>query len=228
MLGLKDYDFQKHQDMLKNFFELAENGKTLPGDPPGHLDGWGIGFYKGGRARVHKSGRPVIEEKLEFFETCRRIRTSKILLIHFRKSAWEGTSKAIHAHPFSNGDILFTHNGTIRDFMDLRKEILSAPPPVESKDSEVYFHYVMSFAPLDLIKGFRRAVNHIRARYRYTSLTCLFTDGALLYGFREYTQYPWYYSLYYALDGETKIFSSQPISPDLHWKMLPKGRLLVF
>lgn len=228
MLGLKNYVFQKHQIILKNFFELAENGKTLPGDTPGHLDGWGIGFYKGGKARVHKSGGPVIEEKQEFFETCKRIRTSKILLIHFRKSAWKGTSKAPHAHPFSMGDILFTHNGTIRDFMALRKEIPYDPPPIGAMDSEVYFHYIMSIAPLDLIKGFRRAINHIRAKYQYTSLTCLFTDGDLLYGFRDYTKYPWYYSLYYALDGETKIFSSQPISPGLQWKMLPKGRLLVF
>ncbi len=228
MLGVKNYVFQKHQNILVHFFELAEKGKTLPGDSPGHMDGWGIGFYQGGKARFHKSGGSLIDEKQEFFEICRRIRSSKILLVHIRKSAWKETSKTVHAHPFLIGNILFTHNGTIRDFMALRKKISFNPPPLGAKDSEVYFHYMMSFAPIGLVKGFRRAINNIKKKHRYTSLTCLFTDGDFLYGFREYTRDPWYYSLYYAFDGETKIFSSQPISPNLKWKMLPKGRLFLF
>jgi glutamine amidotransferase len=228
MLGLKNFVFRRHREILENFFELGEAGKTLPEDMPGHLDGWGIGFYQNGKAVVHKSGGSIVDEKQEFFETCERVKASRILLLHLRKSAWSGTSKTAHAHPFADRNILFTHNGTIRDFKDLRKEITHNPPHPEAMDSEVYFRYVMNFAPLGLTEAFRRATHHIKTSHTYSSLTCLFTDGNLLYGFREYTKDPWYYSLYYALAEETMIIASQPVFPCLPWKMLPKGKLFVF
>jgi glutamine amidotransferase len=227
MLGLKNFVFRRHREILENFFELAEAGKCPPGDPPGHLDGWGIGFYRNGKAVVYKSGRSIVEEKREFFETCERVKASKILLLHLRKSAWSGTSEPAHAHPFTAGNILFAHNGTIRDFKTLRKKIIQDPPRPEALDSEVYFRYVMNFAPLGLAKALRRAVSDIRTSHTYSSLTCLLTDGNLIYGFREYTKDPWYYSLYTAAAEEATIVASQPVSIRLPWKILPKGRLFV-
>ena len=228
MLGLKNFVFRKHRKILENFFELAEAGKSPPGNTPGHLDGWGIGFYKNGKAVVHKSGGSIVEEKWDFFETCERVKASKILLLHLRKSAWSGTSEMTHAHPFAVRDILFTHNGTIRDFKALREKIVQDPPHPEALDSEVYFRYVMNFAPLGLATALQRAGCHIKTNHTYSSLTCLLADGNLIYGFREYTKDPWYYSLYYATAEETTIVASQPVSPRLRWKILPKGKLLVF
>jgi glutamine amidotransferase len=228
MLGLKNFVFRRHRKILESFFELAETGKVLPGDAPGHLDGWGIGFYHAGKAVVQKSGGSIVEEKLEFFETCERVKASKILLLHLRKSAWCDTSKTAHAHPFTARNILFAHNGTIRDFKALRKEITHALPHPDALDSEIYFHYVMDFFSLGLEKAFLRVAGHIKANHNHSSLTCLFTDGNLLYGFREYTKDPRYYSLYYAPAEEAMIVSSQPVSPHLNWKMFPKGKLFAF
>jgi glutamine amidotransferase len=228
MLGLKNFVFRKHREILENFFELAESGKCPPGDPPGHLDGWGIGFYQDGKAVVHKSGRSIVEEKQEFFETCERVKASTVLLLHLRKSAWSGTSKLAHAHPFSAGNILFAHNGTIRDFQALRERIVQDPPHPGALDSEVYFHYVMNAAPLGLAKALRRAACQIKRSHTYSSLTCLFADGNRIYGFREYTKDPWYYSLYYGTVENATIVASQPVSQRLHWKMLPKGKVFVF
>jgi glutamine amidotransferase len=228
MVGLKNFVYRKHREILENFFEMAEAGKIPPGNTPGHLDGWGIGFYKNGKAVVHKSGGSIVKEKQEFFETCERVKASKILLLHLRKSSWSGTSKSIHAHPFAAGNILFAHNGTIRDFKALHKKIIQDPPNPEALDSEVYFHYVMNFAPLGLAQALQRAVRHIKMSHAYSSLTCLFADGNLLYGFREYTKDPWYYSLYYASAEEATIISSQPVSSRLCWKMLPKAKLFAF
>src|SRR4030042_4234906 len=228
MLGLKDFVFRRHREILENFFKLAESGKNLPGDTPGHLDGWGVGFYKNGKAFVHKSGSSIVKEKREFFDICERVKASRILLLHLRKSSWSGTSKLAHAHPFVSGNILFTHNGTIRDFKALRKRITHDPPHSEALDSEVYFRYVMNFAPLGLAKAIRKAACHIKTSHTYSSLPCLFADGNLLYGFREYTKNPWYYSLYYTPDQEATIVASQPVSQDLRWRMLPKGTLFTF
>jgi glutamine amidotransferase len=228
MLGLKNFEFGRHREILENFLALADTGNVLPGDGPGHRDGWGIGYFEDGQAVVHKSAGSALEEKREFWETCARIGHSKIILVHLRKSSWPGTSTANHAHPFSHKGILFAHNGTIRDYKTLLKEITEQEKPYPGAlDSEVYLRYVMSFASLGLEKAFQKAVQHINKYNKYSSLTCLFSDGTKLYGYREYTKHPDYYSLYHAPFGNASLISSQPLSPRLQWKMMPKARLLV-
>jgi predicted glutamine amidotransferase len=229
MLGLKNFEYGRHKGILENFLALADTGNVLPGDGPGHRDGWGIGYYKNGQAVVHKSGGSAVEEKSEFWETCASIGRSRIILVHLRKSAWHGTSTANHAHPFCHEGILFAHNGTIRDYKTLRKEISEQKKPYpEALDSEVYFRYVMNFSSLGLKKGFQKAVQHIRKYNSYSSLTCLFSDGNRLYGYREYRKNPEYYSLYYATFEDSVVISSQPLSPRLQWKMMDKARLSDF
>ncbi len=228
MLGLTNFIFQRHKKVIENFFELARSGKFLPEDSPGHLDGWGIGFYRNGKVMVHKSGGSILKERREFFEVCRSVKSSNILLLHLRKSSWKDTSRRHHAHPFAIGNTLFVHNGTVRDYKTLRQKIVHHPPTSRALDSEVYFHYIMEFISLGLAKAFRKATREIISNHSYSSLTCLFSDGNRLYGFREYTKAPWYYSLYYAFDADTTIVASEPVSPDLRWKMIPRGRLMVF
>mgnify|MGYP002395531696 CR=1 FL=1 len=229
MLGLKNFEYRRHKEILEYFLALAETGKVPRGDTPGHLDGWGMGYYRNGQAVVHKSGGSVVEEKRDFWETCERIAHSKIIIVHLRKSSWPGTSKADHAHPFSLKNILFAHNGTVRDYKTLRREIPGpGRPRPDALDSEVYFHNVMNFASLGLEKAFQKAVQHIKKSNRYSSLTSLFSDGNMLYGYRQYSKNPGYYSLYHALCGDAGVISSQPVSPHLPWKMLRRGKLLVF
>lgn len=229
MLGLKNFEYGKHKEILENFFELAEAGDVPPGDEPGHCDGWGMGYYKNGQAVVHKSGGSVVEEKKDFWKTCARIDHSKAILVHLRKSSWPGTSTADHAHPFSHKNILLAHNGTVHDYKTLLHKITGEDrPSADALDSEVYFRYVMNFASLGLEKAFRKAVQHIKRYNTYSSLTCIFSNGNMLYGYREYSQNPEYYSLYHAPFGDTSVICSQPLSPRLQWKILSRGKLLVF
>ena len=229
MLGLKNFEYGRHKEILENFLTLADAGKVPPGDAPGHRDGWGIGYYQNGQATVHKSGGSITKEKKDFWEICEKVAVSKIMLVHLRKSAWAETSTANHAHPFSHKGILFAHNGTVRDYETLRRE-MGRPdkPQPDALDSEVYFRYVMHFASLGLEKAFQKAVQHIKNHNTYSSLTCLFSDGNRLYGYREYSRNPEYYSLYYAPFEDTGIISSQPLSPRLQWKMLRQAELFVF
>ncbi|MDI6641191.1 MAG: hypothetical protein QME68_02650 [Elusimicrobiota bacterium] len=94
MLGIKNFDYTLHKELLESFFKLAQVGKTLKGDTSGHLDGWGIGYYKNGEAVVHKSANSVIKEGKEFFEIVEKIVTSKVLIIHYQKIrlAWDKQS----------------------------------------------------------------------------------------------------------------------------------------
>lgn len=230
MLGLKNFEYDKHKEILENFLALADTGNIPPrSKKPGHHDGWGIGYYENGQAVVHKSGGSAAKEKEDFWKTCARIDHSKVLLVHLRKSSWPGTSVADHAHPFSHEGFLFAHNGTICKCETLLKEFTEPDKPrPDARDTEVYFRYMMKFASLGAVKALKKAVQHIKKYNSYTSLTCLFSDGNRLYGYREYSKYPAYYSLYQATFEDAVVISSQPLSPRLRWKMVPKAKLIVF
>lgn len=169
----------------------------------------------------------MVAEKGDFFKTLERIAHSKILLLHFRKSAWPETSSKDHAQPFSYQGRLWAHNGTIRDYKTLLKDVPGHDQLSQALDSEVYFRYIMSLASLGLEKAIRKAAQHLRKYDTYSSLTCLFSDGKRLYGYREYSRHPQYYSLYYASLGDASILSSEPISPRGQWRMIGKGKLIV-
>ncbi len=211
---------------MENFFKLAEIGKVPEGSSPGHTDGWGIGHYKNGEAVVLKSGGSVIKEKNDFFSTIEKIAYPKVLVIHFRKSAWPGTNRAENSQPFKNKNILFAHNGTIYDYEKLLKNIkLDDRLHFNALDSETYFLHIMNSISLGLENAFKKSVSQIKKNNRYSSLTCIFTDGNTLYAYREYSKSPDYYTLYSVKLGNSAIISSEPISEKLNWKILRKGKL---
>ncbi len=227
MMALKPFDGRRHRGLLENFFRLAETGSTLPGDSPGHLDGWGIGYFHDGRAVVRKSGRSVVAEENNFFAVLEKIARSPILIVHLRKSSWSGTSSKIHAHPFRYQNTLFAHNGTIRDYRSLLKEIPERRSLTGALDSEVYFRYIMAFRKSGWERDFRKALQGIQTRNTYSSLTCLLADQTNLYAYREYRKNPEYYSLYSASSPDGTVVSSEPISSELQWKMIRRGRLFI-
>lgn len=226
ILGIKHFDYIKHKELVENFFQLAETGKTLKGDSPGHTDGWGIGYYKNGEAVVHKSGGSVIKEKRNFFAILEKIAHSKVLILHFRKSAWTNTNSAKNSHPFQYKNILFAHNGTIYDYKKLLKDIeLDNKSTFNGFDSEIYFLYIINHLSLGLKNAFKKSVSQIKKNNKYSSLTSIFTDGRVLYAYREYTKSPDYYTLYSTQLDNSKIISSEPVSEKLKWKILRKGEL---
>lgn len=222
MLGIKNFDYNKHKAILENSFRLAQDGKILPGDSRGHSDGWGIGYYEKGKALVHKSGGSVLSEKKDFFRTLQKIARSPVLIVHLRKSAWPDTSTADSAHPFKYKNFLFAHNGTIYDYKKLLKDIASPlRPRSNALDTEVYFRYLLNSMCL------KYAVRQIQKNNKYSSLTSLFSDGTNLYAYREYRKSPDYYTLYSAQFGDAYLVSSEPVSPHLKWKILNERKLLV-
>ncbi|MFH1259027.1 MAG: class II glutamine amidotransferase [Elusimicrobiota bacterium] len=228
MLGIKNFDYRQHRRALENFFQLAECGKILRGDSRGHCDGWGIGYYQNGRAFLHKSGRSIIADKEDYFRRLEKIDRSPVLIVHLRKSAWKNTSTAEHSHPFLYKNFLFAQNGTIYDYKKLLPEITETKlPSSEALDTEVYFHYSLNSAALGLENAFRKSIQKIEQQNKYSALNCLFSDGKKLYAYRDYCRSPGYYTLYQAKFGKSKLISSEPVSPQLKWRMLKKRELLV-
>jgi len=225
MLAIKNFCFKEHKKIIENFFNLAKNGKVPPKNSKGHLDGWGIGWYKENFAKLYKSGNSVIEEKEKFFSILEEIKETKILIVHFRKSAWKNTNSSENSHPFKYKNILFAHNGTIYDYENILQQI--KPKRTNLLDSETFFYLILATDGKNLEEKFKNAVKKIEKECNYSSLTCIFSDGKNIYTFRNFTKLENYYTLYYSELNNSFFICSEIISKDLPWQLLEKEQLFI-
>lgn len=226
MIGITDYSYHVHKTFLEGFFELAKRGKVPPHNKPFHLDGWGIGYYKNGRAGVIKSAKSVLKEKDRFFNALRKINRSKILIVHLRKSAWKNTNLVKNTHPFKFNNVIFCHNGTVLDYKPLIKEIKNELGPGKGAlDSEVLFKYALSQKGNGIKTKFKKTFKDIEKSLKHTSLTSLFSDGKNLYAYLEFTKLPAYYTLFMSEYKNSSIVCSEPPVKNLKWKLLQKRKI---
>jgi predicted glutamine amidotransferase len=228
MIGITNFSYNKHKVILEDFIRLAERGKIPPNNPPGHLDGWGIAYYKKGKAVVFKSGGSILKEKYVFFNKLKELGKTGILIAHLRKSSWNYTSSKANSHPFKLGNYILGHNGTILDFKKLGKSLPKKyRPSSKALDSEMYLrHLAASIGPST--SGLEAAIDHLKKRYKHTSLSCLFSDGLKLYVYREFTRLPRYYTLYHTKKKGSDLICSEPVNKKLSWKLLPNNKLFAF
>lgn len=231
LLGITNFEFSGHEHLVHNFCELARSGSVMPGDPPGHEDGWGLAFYSQGALRVLKSGGNLLEESGQVIEALKREGESPVVLLHLRKSAWKDTSSTRHAHPFACDNVAFIHNGVVYGYERLVPEIAIPGLASDALDTEVFFYHFMSAyetsgGNIKLGEAFLETVATIRKDYRFSALNCLFTDGARLYAFRDFSKEADYYSLYQASAERSCIVSSQPLDEKLDWRLMEKGEFL--
>jgi predicted glutamine amidotransferase len=228
ILAIKKFDFRIHRQFLENFIDLAGTGNTLNKSNPGHLDGWGIGYYRDSTACIYKSCNSALQDKEKIFKTLQRIGRSSVLLVHLRKSAWKNTSTRRHAHPFKFKNLLFAHNGTISDYNRLiggiRPDYL---PAADSLDTEVFFRYITQRSYNGIESGFQDSIAHIRNKNKYTSLTSVLTDGKTLIAYREYKKHHDYYTLYKTSYKDSDIICSEQIEANFCWGIVAKNKLFI-
>jgi predicted glutamine amidotransferase len=112
-------------------------------------DGFGIGWY-GDREEpaVYRSVHPAWNDR-NLRELAAHI-SSRLFFAHIRASTGTAVQET-NAHPFRYGRWLFMHNGLVRDFPHLRRDLLlaidpSLVPSIEgSTDSELLFHLTITF-----------------------------------------------------------------------------------
>lgn len=231
LLGITDFQFSRHDHLVRNFCELARSGAVMPGDPPGHGDGWGLAYYQDGALVVRKSGGNLLYEAGEVLETLGGVGESPLVMLHLRKSAWSDTSSTRHAHPFQYGNTFFAHNGVVYGYQGLLPDIAIPGLGADALDTEVFFYHFLSAqlksaGALGLGEAFLETVALIRKEYRFSALNCLFSDGAKLYAFRDFSKEPEYYSLYKSFADTSCIVSSQPLDAALSWELMDKGEFL--
>ena len=225
-LGITDFDYVKHQDIVARFCELARTGVVMAEDPPGHEDGWGLAFYEEGRLVVHKSGGSLLEETDRAFGVLSTAKTSPVMILHLRKSAWANTSNIRHAHPFHHENTVFFHNGVVYDYQGLIPDIDLPGLEADARDTEVFFYHVMSGKPSDLGRAFLDTVALIRQKHKYSALNCLLSDGEKFFAYRDYAREPGYYSLYKAFSDNSWFISSEPLDDTIRWEMMAQEEFL--
>ena len=124
----------------------AEN--ALMGQSKRHPDGWGLAYYVSDTPHLVKSTSSA--ESDELFKTLSGIVTSQTVLAHIRK-ATHGKISIINTHPFQYGRWTFAHNGNVKDYNEVKSELMKKLDPsiaaycLGDSDSETLFFLILSY-----------------------------------------------------------------------------------
>jgi predicted glutamine amidotransferase len=162
-------------------------------------DGFGVGWYGAGEGPgVYHSVSPAWGDA-NLRHLARHIE-SPLFLAHVR--ATSGTAvQETNCHPYVHGRWLFVHNGLIKDFRILRRELMLAVDPDRfaeiqgSTDSEVLFHLALSNGleeePISALERTIGVVEAAAARHgidRAVQASIGVSDGECLWAVRYSTE----------------------------------------
>jgi predicted glutamine amidotransferase len=203
-------------------------------------DGFGVGWY-GPDAQT-----PAVFHSIEPAWNDRNLREvaghveSPLFLAHIRASTGTAVQQT-NCHPFRHGRWLWVHNGLVRDFHRVKRELALAvdeslyPQMEGSTDSEMLFYLALTFgleenppAAVERMVGHVEEVGHRYGTEHPIQMTIGTTDGSSVWAFR-YSSEGKSRSLYYSTDmrsvremyperprlqeasDETRIIVSEPI-----------------
>jgi predicted glutamine amidotransferase len=162
-------------------------------------DGFGIGWYgEGSRPAVFKNIDPAWNDA-NLREVSGQVRT-RLLFAHIRASTGTPVQRS-NCHPFRFGNWLWMHNGSIKQFHDLKRDLTLKVDPVlypaieGSTDSETLFFLALTFGLADdPVAAVERAVGLVEDVARQhgvedaVQMTVAATDGESTWAFRYSTE----------------------------------------
>ncbi|MGI9341621.1 MAG: class II glutamine amidotransferase [Gammaproteobacteria bacterium] len=188
-------------------------------------DGFGMGWYDHADAPgVFHSIEPAWNDH-NLRELARHL-VSPLVFAHIR-AATDGAIQQTNCHPFRHGRWLWMHNGQIREFNSVKRDLAFAVDPslyplIEgSTDSEVFFFLALSMglqddppAAVESAVAFIEATGRAHGVGHPIQMTVATTDGASLWTFR-YSSERESNSLFHSADIET-LRAQYPDHPVLH------------
>ncbi|MFC8043246.1 class II glutamine amidotransferase [Nocardia sp. NPDC057353] len=174
---------------------IDQSRNSRLGESTTNGDGFGMGWYgEGSEPAVYKSIEPAWNDS-NLREIARQVRTP-MLLAHVRYSTGTAVQRS-NCHPFRHGRWLWVHNGLLRGFRDMRRDLLMAVDPAlfpdieGSTDTEALFYLALTFGLVDdpfgavaRAVGFVEDVGRATGIERPVQMTVATTDGESLYVFR--------------------------------------------
>jgi predicted glutamine amidotransferase len=176
-------------------------------------DGFGLGWYGSGNGPgVYRSIHPAWNDR-NLRELAEHT-TSPLFVAHIRAST--GTAiQETNTHPFRNGNWLFMHNGLVREFPLLKREMLlaiepSLIPSIEgSTDSELLFYLALTFgladdavAAIEYMAGFVEELGERHDVEHPLQMTVAATDGERIIAARYSSEHD-SRSLFFSTDART-------------------------
>ena len=184
-------------------------------------DGFGVGWYLEGEEdpRAYRSTHPAWNDR-NLRELAAAV-SSPLFFAHIRAST--GTAiQETNTHPFRYGRRLWMHNGLIREFPRLKRELVLAVddalyPAIEgTTDSETMFFLALTFGleddPVEAVERMVGFVEATGARHGVADpiqMTVATTDGSTVWAFRYSSEHD-SRSLYYS----TRMDALKALYPD--------------
>lgn len=196
-------------------------------------DGFGIAWYDRDAAPgLYRDVLPAWADG-NLTSLCRMVR-SRLFISHVRASTMGETSRA-NCHPFSFGNWSFCHNGQVPHFPAIRRKLEQALPDDlyaargGSTDSEMLFLTLLANGlAQDPDAAMARTLDALGKGPEPVKMTCVFSDGKLLYGFRFASKgaAP---TLYQSglLDNGGRALASEPLcGVPSAWAEVPQNRIV--
>lgn len=182
-------------------FSLAEAPARFQAHGQNNPDGWGLGYFREGRAEVRKSALPA-QGELPPDEAGTQA-TSDLFVAHVRRSsraprAWKNT------HPFTEKGWLFAHTGALYPRLEARVRREAGRAPYEGQtDSEALFRLLLLKLDShpDPAQAIRAALAPLLEDGQFSGLNFLLARQGALYAFRYAARSAGYYSLYWQQRG---------------------------
>lgn len=198
-------------------------------------DGFGLGWYGvGDTPGVFHSTEPAWNDR-NLKELARHVVTP-LLFAHVRASTG-GAIQQTNCHPFRHGSWLWMHNGLIREFATVKRDLAFAVDPslfplIEgSTDSELFFHLALTMglqddpaAAVERAVGLIERVGHDHGVAEPIQMTVATTDGRSTWTFRYSSEHQ-SRSLFFSTDVAT-LRVQYPDNPALH-QLSDETRLVV-
>ena len=198
-------------------------------------DGFGIGWYGVGETPgVFHSVEPAWNDR-----NLRDLAThleSGLVFAHIRASSGSPIQQT-NCHPFRHGDWLWMHNGLIREFHDVKRDLALAVDPslypaIEgSTDSELFFFLALTMGleddpprAVERAVGFIEHVGRSHGVDEPIQMTVATSDGRSVWAFR-YSSEGKSRSLFYSTRVDT-LRAQYPDNPVLH-QLSDEARLVV-
>lgn len=215
-------------------------------------DGFGIGWYgKREIPGVYKTVQPAWNDD-NLIALAGQIESHQFIA-HIRATTGTAVQRS-NCHPFQFENWIFVHNGAIREFDSIKRELAFAVSPAlyphirGSTDSEIMFYLALTFGMTDDVqKGVAKMVGFIEQVGRESGvefpvqMTLGISDGQSLYAFRYSTEGE-SRSLYHSIDmaavheiapkskrfsDDTRAVVSEPLGELAEaWKPVPESGFL--
>lgn len=198
-------------------------------------DGFGIGWYGvGDTPGTFHSVEPAWNDR-NLRDLAAHIE-SRLVFSHIRASSGSPVQQT-NCHPFRHGRWLWMHNGVVRDFHQVKRDLVlrvdpSLYPEIEgSTDSEVFFFLALTLGleddpptAVEKAVGIIEQVGRSHGVENPIQMTVATSDGASVWAFR-YSSEGKSRSLFYSTDVST-LRHQHPDNPVLH-ELSDESRLVV-